>query len=80
MRSKSPVREMFSKTGGFKIHDADVPNGKFNLYVPKDRNFRTNHPLLDNHPDDEIPDENAYNSRSQSPNRPKRKEPRQERN
>lgn len=29
MRSKSPVRQMFEKSGVYKIHDADVPNGKF---------------------------------------------------
>lgn len=31
MRSKSPVKEMFNKKGTFKIHDQEVPNGKFNL-------------------------------------------------
>lgn len=46
--------------------------------MPKDRNFRTNLPLLDNDPTTEIPDENEYKSqsRSQSPNRPQRRQPR----
>jgi len=59
MRSKSPVKAMFDKKGTFKIHDDNIPGGKFSLYHPKDRNFRTNHPLLDNMPEEEMPDENA---------------------
>lgn len=30
MRSKSPVKDMFKKAVQFKIHDKDVPGGKFN--------------------------------------------------
>jgi len=30
MRSKSPVKEMFKKSEQYKIHDREVPGGKFN--------------------------------------------------
>lgn len=48
---------MFDKKGTFKVHDEEVPGGKFNLYMPKNRNFRANVPLLDNDPEEEMPDE-----------------------
>lgn len=31
MRSKSPAKTMFEKKGRFKIHDEEVPGGKFNV-------------------------------------------------
>lgn len=86
MRSKSPVRDMFKKSGTYKIHDEEVPGGKFNLYMPKDKPFRTNHPCLDNLPEEEVPDQNELamtqkqNSRSNSPNRPQRRQPREPKN
>ena len=81
MRSKSPVKQMFDKRGSFKIHDEEVPGGKFNNYVPKDKNFRTNNPLLDNDVADEIPDQNEWKPRprSGSPSRPQRTQPREPR-
>jgi len=53
--------------------------------MPKDRAFRTNHPSIDNLPEEEMPDQNQLadfnkTSRSNSPNRPQRRQPREPRN
>jgi len=77
MRSKSPIKEMFRKTEQFKIHDKEVPGGKFNYYIPKNPREFNPTKYLDN---DDV--EESYQTKlqkeqelkSNSPNRPKRPE------
>lgn len=61
MRSKSPIREMFNKKSVYKINDDNLPNGKFNNHLQKNKKFSQNNKFLDNDVDEEIPDENEMN-------------------
>lgn len=61
MRSKSPVKDMFNRKTIYKINDDELPNGKFNVHVPKNKTFAQQSKFLDNDITEETPDENELN-------------------
>lgn len=52
---------MFNRNNVYRINDDELPNGKFNLHIPKTKTFAQQSKFLDNDITEEIPDEAELN-------------------